>query len=194
MLDAISLTIITLTVIIAFIRGFIKEIFGIIGIILSFVLTYYNYDLFSDLLKIKSHLVTNIVSTFLIYIIVIVSITVINSGVIYILRPIRLGPADRILGIMVGFFKGLFFSFVFFLFLKLVYYTINPNSEINDANKILPNWIIKSKVYNLFSYIEENIDEIAPEYIYQGIKNIGKELNNIINKEEVKEGDKQLNA
>ena len=190
MLDVVTLIIVTLTAIMAFVRGFIKELFGVVGIILSFILTYYNYDFFTLIIGVKSQLVANIISTFLMYIIVIVSIAIVNSGIMYILRPIRLGFTDRFLGIGVGILKGLFFSFLLFLFLKLVYYTLSTDPEKKEVDKILPNWMIISKMYKPFVYIEENINQIVPEYVYENIEKFGKELSDAFSEASKVEGPK----
>lgn len=181
MLDLITLVIITITVVIAFMRGFIKETFGVIGILLSFVLTYYNYDFFSGFIDIKSQFLANIISTSTIYIISIISITVVNSGAMYLLRSLRLGSADRICGIIIGMFKGMIFSFLFFMFAKLIYSTLSTNVDNKDIDEILPKWIIESRVYEPLSYIEDNIDQILPEHTYSMMESFGTSLNNILN-------------
>ena len=177
MLDIITLLIFILTLTLAFVRGFIKEIFGLCGIILSFALTYYNYNFFSGVIGIKSQLVANLVSSFMMYMVVIISITIINSGIMYVLRPIRLGATDRILGLMIGVIKGLIFSFAFFLIVKLLYYTFSTEVDNKEEEKILPQWVMQSKVYAPFHYMEENLDQVLPQYIYNNIKEFGNKLN-----------------
>lgn len=180
MLDVITLIILALTTLIAFMRGFIKELFGFIGVILSFILTYYNYDLLTNIVGIKSRLVANIASTFFIYIIIIIAISIINSGIMHLMRPLRLGLVDRTLGIMIGVIKGLLFSFLFFMIVQLMYYTFSTDAENTEVEKVLPEWVLHSKVYKPFNYVEQNIDQILPEYIYENIQSFGTQLNNLI--------------
>ncbi len=174
-----TLLIFLFTITLAFLRGFIKEIFGLIGIILSFVLTYYNYDFFSNIIGIKSKLVSNLVSSFMMYMVVIISITIINSAIMYVLKPLRLGVTDRILGLMVGGAKGFVLSFAFFLIIKVIYYTLSTETDKTEE-AVVPNWVLQSRVYVPFHYIENNLDQVLPESVYDNIKEFGDKLSSEI--------------
>ncbi len=180
MLDIIALIIAVPVVLIAFIRGAIKEIFCLFGFLSSLLLTYYNYDLFSGFVGIKSSIVAGIVSTFFMYMITTISFAVINSWIVYVLKPIRLGYSDRFFGVMIGMVKAFIFSFIFFLFIKLIYYTISTNSENEYTNCVLPKWVTQSKIYVPFAYVENNISSFLPERVYSDIEDFGKELNNAL--------------
>ncbi len=180
MLDAITLFVLSITIVIGVLRGFIKEIFGLCGIIISFIVTYYKHGILVDSLGIKSELIANVVSTSVLYVMVIVTISVINGCIMYMLSGIRLTPVDRILGVLSGALKGLLLSFFFFMYMQLVYYTLSDERERKDVDKILPVWMTSSKVYKPFRYIQTNVDEVLPESWYEDIKDFGGKLHDLI--------------
>ncbi|KJV69157.1 CvpA family protein [Candidatus Neoehrlichia procyonis] len=180
MLDIAVILIILLCMLVGFFRGFIKEIFGIGGILASIILTANYHDYFSDVYsqRINSETVVSALSTITVFISVTVFVIILNSFLMYLLLPIRYNVLDRVAGLLVGIIKGIVFSCCLFFIIETFYYTFLYSSSESDDRVILPEWFSGSYYYNIFYVVNEYVSEAIPEFTYDKIKIITHEVLN----------------
>lgn len=180
MLDIILLTIIFITTFIAFIRGFIYEVFSLLGIVIAIVLTAHNFDILSTFFStyIHSKILRTIVSIVLLYAGLIIVIMIFNIWLMHILAPLRKGAIDRFLGIILGIIKGCLYSLLLLFIIEVTYLTLTPR---NIYKKYLtkykmeerPLWLSSSKGYILFIKMHKDMSTLLPKDIYHDIEKFG---------------------
>ena len=122
-LDIVILVLTFLSVLYSFFRGFVREVFSILSLILGFLFAIKFYYVPANYL---SHLVNslatrNLTGFVLILVGVILVITLIGSLIRRVLIIFKLGVFDRLLGILIGLLRGIFigiiiiFLLIFFL-------------------------------------------------------------------------------
>jgi membrane protein required for colicin V production len=156
-------------------RGAIKEIFNLIALIVSVLITLYHYDIFLILFQVTPGPVVNVVSTIGVFIISFIIIMLINAWILYALTPIRLNVVDRFFGFFLGFAKGVIFAYLIFAFINVFYYSLYYNAEDqkqnnNDVYYYLPSWVKGSNIYTILIYLDENINKTIPESVHANIK------------------------
>ncbi len=136
-LDIVFIAIISLTLIRGFLRGIVKELIGIGGIIGGFIVAtnYYKFlipyvDKFID-----NKQVVVIISYALLFVATLLVIFFIGSILREILRNLSLGWLDKAGGAAFGFIKGVLISSMILLFLTLA---ISPNSSLIGQSKLSP--------------------------------------------------------
>lgn len=188
MFDVIVIFVIILCIFIAFIRGGLKELFGLVGMFLSVVLTINHFDFFKtnymSMKYIESELVANILSTISIFAIVTLAIIIVNSWIMYVLSPIRLGIIDRFGGIFIGVLKGIIFSSIIFFTIETYYFTFyaKSNNESSNTEDVLPIWLTDSHFYHMFHTIENNLNRYMPQSIHDKIRKLGSNLKDAASK------------
>ncbi len=203
MFDIIVIFVVILCVFVSFMRGALKELFGLMGMFLSILLTINHFDFFKtnymSMKYIESEFVANILSTISVFVIITTAIVIVNSWIMYVLSPIRLGVVDRLSGIFIGVLKGILFSSILFFIIEIYYFTFytKNESENSDVENILPDWLTDSHSYPLFYTIENNLNKYIPQPLYDKVKKLGHNLNDIVSKklqnEEKQEDSKQKN-
>lgn len=175
MLDIITVVILIISLILGVTRGFVKELFGLICIILAIFITIHNYAFFIDLLDIQPTKLACIGSTLAVYILTSIVITLVNSWLMHVLKPIRLGRVDKFLGGISGAIKGGLICYLIFAVLQLFYYTFSSETKLTD--KVLPTWITSAYSYPVFKLISNNLDNLVPNYIYEDIEKMSNNFN-----------------
>ena len=162
--------------IIAFFRGFVKEVFALINWIIAISLSCLVAPLTAKLLGLyfSNKLIINFGSQILIFVLVFIIVGISTSKLSATIKK-SLPPAiDQSLGILYGLVKTL-------LIFGLVYSVIN-NFYLNvaktnrDAN-YLPSWLREAKSYKIIKSCGDLIDPIAKNIINKTIKNVEVELN-----------------
>lgn len=188
MFDVIVIFVVILCIFVAFIRGGLKELFGLVGIFLSVMLTINHFGFFKtnymSMKYIESELVANILSTISIFVIITMAVVIVNSWIMYALSPIRLGAVDRLSGIFVGALKGIIFSSIIFFAVEIYYFTFYAKSdnEDNSTEDVLPIWLTDSHFYPMFHAIEGSLNTYIPQSIYDKIEKLGSNLKDAVNK------------
>ena len=196
MLDFIILFILILFILFGVLRGFIKELLSIIGIILSIIITINNYDIIIRIFEIENNLlVFNIISTLCVFIISMIIIILIQSWITYVLYPIRLGFFDRFFGFFLGALKGVFISYLALTIINIFYYSLHVEPDIKHkesaykSEKILPIWVKSSFSHDCFLIIDPYVSSLIPQDFTKQLSEFG----NSITKTPDKEGRKMKN-
>ncbi|QXK91717.1 CvpA family protein [Neoehrlichia mikurensis] len=178
MLDIAVIIILLLCMFVGFFRGFIKEVFGICGIVASILLTANYHDYFFDIYskRINSEIIVNALSTVTVFISITVCVIILNSFLMYLLLPIRYNVLDRVAGLLVGIIKGMVFSCCLYFIIETCCYTFLYSSDEDNEEIVLPAWFSESYYYNIFYVINDYVSEVVPEFTYDKIKVITHEI------------------
>ena len=168
-----------LFMIIAFFRGFIKEIFAlinwVIAIGLSYLLSPLGIKLFS--LYSSNKLIVNFGSQILIFVLVFIIIGITTSKLSANLKKSLPSSIDQSLGILYGLFKNLLIFGIIYSITNNFYLNVNKSSA-NKEMVYMPGWLTSAKSYKIIKSCGEIIDPIAKNLINKTMKNVEVELNN----------------
>jgi membrane protein required for colicin V production len=122
-LDFIILSIIFISVLYSFFRGFIREVFSILSLVLGLLLAGKFYHVPAQQLSswVNDLITRNIIGFIFIFIGVGLVITLIGIIIRRVFKLCKLGALDRVLGVLLGLLKGIFicmviiFLLIFFL-------------------------------------------------------------------------------
>ncbi|ABD44842.1 colicin V production family protein [Ehrlichia chaffeensis str. Heartland] len=183
MLDIAVIGIILLSVVIGLFRGFIKEIFGLCGICVSILLTMRYRSYFSGLYGqyVVSDIISEILSTITVFILITVAIIVVNGWIMHLLSSARCTVIDRFGGLLIGFIKGVVFSYFLFFIIETSCYALLPAAEKED-DEVLPTWFVNSYYYNIFYIFNTYVDEIMPESTHEKIQEVESAVQDILEK------------
>lgn len=166
MFDGIVYLIFGVFTLIAFLRGFIKELFSIAGQVGAIYITYHFNDQATKVLSkniIQSQSIASIVSYILVYLMCLFLFWIANTLISMALISIRLGFIDRFFGILLGALKSYIICFTIYVSSIIIYPMLEEiNSDdikTNDKKEIIvPQWISSSKTYPFFKTTQEIID------------------------------------
>ena len=113
-LDFFILSIIFISGLYSFFRGFIRGIFSTLSLVLGFVLAlkFYHVPALQLSTWIKDQMIRNLIGCILIFIGVSLIITLIGVITRRLFIVCKLGALDRVLGMLLGFLKGIFIGMV----------------------------------------------------------------------------------
>jgi membrane protein required for colicin V production len=162
-------------------RGFIKETLSIINWLLaawlSFVF-YHNLKVFI-INHVSSPIIADAISFGVLFLLSIISLTIISNFISKNIKKSVLGPLDRVLGMIFGLIRA---------GLLIIIIIISGNQTI-WINNTTPPWIYKSSSYPIIISTTNNLKKILPNEFFSidiesiNIKQLN--LNNLIDKEEL---------
>lgn len=160
--DLIVLAVIVISVIFAFYRGLLKELFGITGWILAALGAAYSYNPLLNFFKTRVDKVQiwTISSTILVALIILVVMTLINSHITGKLRKSSLSGLDRILGAAFGVLRAGLLVTLVWIFARQMMFTEEKVVEMKKENKVI-------------SYMNQGADwveKLLPEGVQKQIK------------------------
>ncbi|CEI85084.1 CvpA family protein [Ehrlichia minasensis] len=184
MLDVAVIGIISLSVVIGVFRGFIKEIFGLCGICISVLLTIKYHGYFANLYSqyVVSDIISEILSTITVFILIIVAMMIINGWIMHLLSSVRCTIIDRFGGLLIGFIKGIVFSYFLFFIIETSCYALSVPKEGEEEEEVLPSWFVNSYYYNVFYVFNTYVDDIIPETTHEKIHEVESVVQDIIEK------------
>jgi membrane protein required for colicin V production len=146
--------IVLLSMYLAFRRGLVRAIMGLLGFVAGFALASFFYIDIADHVNrrwIHSDLAARTLSFLLIVVIVVLGFDVLGRIVQRALRLVGLGPVDRLLGAAFGFVRGCFFC----LALLMAITTFDPQSE-TVVNSVLTPYLFAAA---------HDVSFLVPQYI-----------------------------
>lgn len=191
-LDAIIFIITSISLIFGLYRGLVYSVIATFGTIVSFFLALVLFSYVKDYLSTHIHndLILNTVTIIASYGIASIFVAIINYFIRKLIGPFRGGIIDRILGVMFGIARGIFFSLVIFWILIFLYddkiieklddkeeFFKVPNSEIQ------PKWIKNSNSFNILIMLSKEIYNKLSKEQLKDIKNNFSFLKNSKNKD-----------
>lgn len=149
-------------VVFAFFRGFVREFFSLLNLVLSIVLTVFLSDLISYFLKslISDKFLSSSISLIVSFIIIFISSSIITRKLASIVREKIPFTTDQFLGVAFGFVKSLvIFGFVFALAVNInILFSKKGYDSYVDA---MPRWIYKAKSRVILSPFAKSFNPIA---------------------------------
>ncbi|MFP4313029.1 MAG: CvpA family protein [Alphaproteobacteria bacterium] len=167
--DILVLIVIALSALIAFLRGFIREIFTILNVVGALAAAYYGGGMLLPLMEgwlgvdpaaedpqrlfdiIPYTIIAQILSYGAIFILVVIILSIISHFLAETVRSIGLGAIDRTLGVIFGILRGV-------LLIGLLYLPLHLSVNGTDEEEQVEQWFEGSKTY---LYIEGTADFIA---------------------------------
>ncbi|GFZ84057.1 hypothetical protein RLOatenuis_4420 [Rickettsiales bacterium] len=169
--DAVACVIIGTTLVVSFMRGFIKETLNLLSFLGTIYLTYKLSgsvaELFADV--IPSKLIARVVAGFLVYLVSTAVFAIIKRYILKFCGDIRLGLADRIFGLLLGFIKGLSLSLLIYLSIVIVYPVLYPPDDNTDQPEegLIPEWLAESRLHPVFGLLKDAVEQLLPEDFLQ---------------------------
>ncbi len=155
--DAIVIAVVALSTIVAFFRGFIRELLSLGAWVGAGFITLYFFPATADLMKhhVKDERVAAGVGALATYISALIGISIVNSVIIrYVKTGMEVGLLDNMLGLMFGLLRGVFIVSLGFLILSAAISQDNP-----------PEWLSHSITR---PYVQQGADALialAPQYL-----------------------------
>lgn len=136
MFDVVVIVVLLLSTILAFFRGFVREVLSLGAWVGAAVVTIYAFEPVANMLK--EHTSRDVVAYFLAgvgtYIVTLFSISLFNALIIrYVKSGAEVGMLDNFLGLMFGGLRGLFIVSLGYLVLSLVIDAENPPEWVEQA-------------------------------------------------------------
>ncbi|MDB2414341.1 CvpA family protein [Rickettsiales bacterium] len=178
--DVIILSIISISTIFAFLRGFLKAIFSFSVWILSTVAAYYLYPYIVDFIgEFSSGEETLIgICMLVVFIIIFIIISLIFSKILSFLVAHRKTWMDRTLGFAFGLVRGVIIACMIFFSIQMTVSMLNAGGSAKN-----PSWLTQAKTYRLLEittdFIINNLPEGSSEEIDEAMnrfKNISEDV------------------
>ncbi|GAB6888245.1 CvpA family protein [Desulfothermus okinawensis JCM 13304] len=136
-LDIIFIIILSYTLIRGFIRGIVKEIIGIVGVIGSFLIAINFYTRLTDYITkiVSDPQVANIIAFASLFIGSILILYLLGAMIRELLKTLSLGWLDRLGGGVFGFVKGTLVCSLIILMLTL---TLSPKNSLITTSRLSP--------------------------------------------------------
>ena len=161
--DIAVLSIIILSVLFGFIRGFIGSFLSLTGWILSIIFAYAAFPYIKPYLEehIASQVVAVVIGHALSLLVFLMFFGLLNALISRALKDMKKGFIDRIIGVLFGAFRGaLIVSFFFFcvsVSLNLLYGNSSHKNE-----EVIPEWIKKAETYRYMKVGKEILAGFIP--------------------------------
>lgn len=158
MFDTTVMVVMFLSVVIAFFRGFVKEVLSLGAWVGAGMITIYFFPTSTEFMKshMKNEMIAAGAGALGTYICALFGISIINSIIIrYVKTGAEVGMLDNLLGLTFGAARGAFIISLGFLLLTLV---------IPDPDKY-PEWLEEAKTREIAQYGATVLTKVAPEYV-----------------------------
>ena len=155
--DWILILVVVISMVLAFRRGLVRAIFGLLGVVGGFQLAAWNYASLGDLIGESRLRITTPVARVLAFVVIVLVVAVLlevaGSLVQKALRWVGLGPLDRVLGTIFGFARGCLVGMAVLMLTT----TFAPNSEVLSTSVLTP---------YLFA-VAHDVSFLVPQYLQQ---------------------------
>lgn len=161
--DVVILSIVFISVLLAFFKGFIKSFFSFLNWVLAAVLTPFLYKptlpFFNS--KFNSEQIASFVAMTTCYFIIFFVFVIINYYIVKKLKRFRCGIFDRSFGFLFGLLRASFIVAVIFLSIN---YVLKGLGE-DRADIAEPKWFVEAKTHNIASLVSEYFIAILPDNV-----------------------------
>ncbi|UAT43352.1 CvpA family protein [Anaplasmataceae bacterium AB001_6] len=190
-IDGIFLILLLLMTAIGVWRGSVKEMMLLFVVLFAVLVTMKFHGLVIQLFDLDDTMLVKIVVIAVLYIASTIFFMFLNSVLLNLIKPIRLGLFDRTVGGAIGFCKGAMIMFCFIAVVKIFYVSFYPykenNKNLKDPNHRVPLWVAHSFSYNYFFLsFEEVVSDSLGEDNIDKIKSFGSKLVNSLDHKEKK--------
>ncbi|MBP7190114.1 MAG: CvpA family protein [Rickettsiaceae bacterium] len=175
--DIIVSSITLLSALTGFIRGFVYLSIGMISFLCALVSSYFVSPLVKPAIGefIKNQLAAGIVTGISSFLLCTIFFAVLSGQLRYGVKELRGGIIDRLCGIIAGIIRGVAISLVIFSLITIVssnaYVGVKNLKEVAAKldEKDYPNFLKKSKFYQLFFFLSKTIGGVLPDSLLESI-------------------------
>lgn len=148
MFDLIFIAVAIIFLIVAFFRGFVKEIFALLNWIIAILLTYFLSPYLAKFIESYSHnkAVANVVSTTLLFIAIFIASIFLLREIANSCKDKMPATLDQILGVVFGGLKVfLVFGLVYAFTINIYSMLLGDGAEGKTKAELTPNWLYDAK-------------------------------------------------
>ncbi len=162
-------------IVVAFFRGFVKEIFSLFIWIIALAISYFGAPLLAKLLTSYSgsKMVLDVVSRTMLFIVSFFILLLSTSGLVNDIKEKMPPILDRSLGVLYGVVKTLLIFGVFYAVIANLYGFLLGKKQDPDGKKV-PSWLTDARCGNILRITGETIDPAVEAFIGAIIKNFEK--------------------
>lgn len=173
--DVIIISIILISSILAFIKGFVSAVLSFANWVISFYLVIYVSPKVADLLSdtVDSEQTAKIFAAVLVFITSFIILALINSQIVRFVRSAGVGALDRTMGLAFGMVRGVLIGVVIFLTT-----TIGYNMLAGDSEKLGPEWLTNAKSFNILQMTSSAVVDYIPDDKFKEAQDKIKEIGN----------------
>jgi len=153
--DVMVVLIILTSSILSLIRGFIREIFSLFAWIGAGIVTFLYFSKVASWLTpyFSNRMVVSAAAILSIYLVTLITISIVNALILDFSKEVRLGAIDRTLGLAFGFARGLIIA-------SILHFAIILVQGDNE-----PKWLTEAKTYNLTGFGAGLLKDLTHDYI-----------------------------
>ncbi|MGQ0527918.1 MAG: CvpA family protein [Alphaproteobacteria bacterium] len=195
-IDLIVIVIVLISALIAFMRGLIREVLTIAGVLGGLAASYFGGPFLKPLMRgwfgvteeaeparlfdiIPYSLLADALSYGLIFIIVVIILSIISHTLAETARALGLGPVDRTLGVVFGILRG-----VFLLGLMYLPFSLVLDKEVKES------WFEGSKTFFYVEKVADFLADLIPQKDLEKLEESAQQVEDA-NKENEKEEDEE---
>jgi membrane protein required for colicin V production len=167
--DIIILSIITISSLMALLKGFVAAVLSFSNWILSSLIVIYLSPSIVPMLGglTDNENVAKIVTAVLVFLVSFIIIAIINGQIIGLVRKAGIGSLDRVLGLAFGMVRGMLIGVVIFMTTTLGHSLLFPSDEASKG----PPWLSEAKSYNILQLASSFVTDLIPEETFTEAQN-----------------------
>ncbi|MFC1659201.1 CvpA family protein [Pseudomonadota bacterium] len=148
--DIIFLSLIGVFSLIGLLRGFVKETFSIINLILAALITVYTRPMITALLieKVKIPIIADTISSAVVFTTTIVVISLITSNLSKAISELVPGYVNNPIGLLFGFLK----AYLIMAIVVVTMFSVYEVDEWGNGEEKLPSIVLDARTYNFVKY------------------------------------------
>lgn len=171
--DYVVLTIVGLSTLFAFFRGFVHTVLSFLAWIGSIFFAIYLFPYIQPLVAkhVNHEIVANILAFMGGYFASLIVITIINYQVLALVSRLRLGAIDKSLGFAFGLARGCVLVILIFMTINFFISTFGMReSEEDNAKPKMPEWLVEAQTYEPLRMGSASMVRILPKNLWKDAK------------------------
>lgn len=168
--DYIIFSIIALSSLFAFLKGFVRTFLSFIGWIFTSIAAYFLFPYLKPPLTqyIKTPLFIDLAAGIISYILSLIVVSLINYQLNKLTKNLQGGLLDRSMGFTFGIIRGCLIACIIFWSISISSIMFLDKDNREDHKKF-PSWVVNSKSYNVAKLSTKIVDNLLPENLYYGL-------------------------
>jgi len=172
MFDLIFIFATLIFVVIAFFRGFVKELFSLINWIITILLTYLISPYVARFIEHYSHNknIAAIASSSMVFIVIFILVALSTKKLSHFLKDKMPSTLDQILGVIYGFFKSILIFGLVYSFTANFYGSLLGGVKKDEKKDELPEWLEQARFLPIISFSGKVLNPLVQKSIKDAIK------------------------
>lgn len=172
--DVIIISIILISSLMAFLKGFVSAVLSFTNWVVSFLLVIYVTPSVAEMLGdvVDSERTANIFASILIFITSFIILAIVNSQIVGLVKRAGVGGLDRTLGLAFGMVRGVLIGVFIFLTASIGYNMLAGSSSEENG----PSWLTEARSYNLLKMASSYVIDHIPDEKFKEAKDRIREI------------------